>query len=131
MATTHGAAPDDGGLPALFDSSPDRGVHTSAAAGIGFLLGLVSLVAAPFAVMHAFTLVVAGAAALLSLAGVVTTSRPDVGGRALAPLGLALAVTAGVLVGLRYLGVDTAFGDPLVPTIAGWLDSLNSLLPRP
>lgn len=128
---THGAAPDDGGIQALFERSPDPGVHTSAAAELGFLCGLVGLVAAPFAVMHAFTIVVAVAGILLSLVGLVATGRPNVGGGALVPLGLALAATAGLLVGLRYLGVDTAFGDALVPTIAGWLDRLNTLLPRP
>lgn len=35
-----GAAPEEGGLDALFQSSPDLGVHTSAAAETAFLLGL-------------------------------------------------------------------------------------------
>lgn len=131
MAATYGAAPEGDGLPALFDSSPDVTVHTSAAAEGAFLLGLVALAAAPFAVMHVLTLGSATLGALLALVGVATTSRPNVSGRVLAPLGLAFAVVALGMVGLRYLGVDTAFGDPLVPTIGGWLESLNSRFPRP
>lgn len=128
---TYGAAPDDGGLQGLFEVSPDRPVHTSAAAETGFVLGLVSLVAAPFSMLHALALGGAVAAAVFGLVGVATTSRPNVAGRLLAPVGLGLALTALALVGLRYLGVDTAFGDGLVPTIRAWLESLNGALPRP
>lgn len=128
---THGAVPDDGPLSALFDSSPDREVHTSAAAELGLLLGLLSVLAAPFSIMHVLSLGSAAVGGLLALAGVVRTSRPDVAGRALAPLGLALCFVTAVLVGLRYLGLDTAFGDRLVPTIAEWLDNLNAHFPQP
>jgi len=131
MTATYGAAPDDDGLPALFDGSPEVTAHTSAAAEIAFLLGLVAMAAAPFAVMHVVALGSAAVGALLALVGVAATSRPNVSGRVLAPLGLAFAVAALGLVGLRYLGLDTAFGDPLLPTIGGWLESLNSRFPRP
>lgn len=131
MATVPGAAPQDDGIQRLFDSSPDVEVHTSAAAGGAFLLGLVGLVAAPFAVMHVVAMGVATVGVVLALVGVATTSRPNVGGRALAPLGLVFAVISLVVVGLRYLGLDTAFGDRFVPTIGGWLEGLNSRFPRP
>jgi len=131
MATTYGAAPDDDGIQALFNSSPDAESRTSAAAETAFLLGLIALGAAPFAVMHVVALGAAAVAVLLALVGVATTSRPNISGRALAPLGLAFAVAVLVLLGLRYLGLDTAFGDPLVPTLGMWLESLNAHFPRP
>jgi drug/metabolite transporter (DMT)-like permease len=129
---TYGAAPEgDGGLQALFESTPEPGVHTSAAAELGFLFGLVALAAAPFSVTHGLTLGIASAAAMLGFIGVVTTSNPYVAGRALAPAGLAFALVALALVGLRYVGLDTAFGDELLPVIGDWLDKLNTNLPTP
>lgn len=128
---TYGAAPDEGDLSALFEASPDPEVHTSAAAETAFLLGLIALVAAPFSVMHTLTLGTAVASAFFALVGLAMTSRPHVAGRMLAPLGLFLALGALVLVGLRYLGLDTAFGDPLVPTLHEWLVLLNSFVPLP
>ena len=128
---THGAVPDDDGLSALFESSPDPEIHTSAAAEAGVLLGVLAVLAAPFSIMHAVALATALAAGFLALAGVVTTSRPHVAGRALAPLGLACSFVAVVLVGLRYLGLDTAFGDALLPTISEWLRTLNGDFPQP
>jgi len=129
---TYGAAPEEeGGLQALFESSPEPGVHTSAAAELGFLLGLVALAAAPFSMTHGLTLWLASAAAVLGFIGVVATSNPYVAGRALAPAGLALALVALMMVGLRYVGLDTAFGDDLLPAIGDWLDSLNARLPSP
>lgn len=131
MAGMYEAAPHDGGLPELFESSPEVPVHTSAAAEVGFLLGLVVVLAAPFSVMHGLVLGAGGVGVVLAVVGLGTTSRPHVGGRALAPVGLVLAVVALILVGLRYLGVDTAFGDPFVPTIGDWLEDLNSLFQKP
>jgi hypothetical protein len=128
---TYGAAPDDGSLQELFEASPDREVHTSAAAETSFLVGLVAVLAAPFSVMHGLTLTTGVLAAVFSVIGVISTSRPNVAGRLLAPVGLFFAVIALALVGMRYLGVDTAFGDGLIPTIREWLDSLNSRLPLP
>ena len=128
---TFGARPDEGGFQALFDSSREPRVHTSVAAELGFLFGLVSLLSAPFAVMHAVTLGSAVLALMCELVGLATTSRPFVAGRALVPLGMLLAFVALALVGMRYVGVDTAFGDALVPTLVSWLETLNSVLPRP
>jgi drug/metabolite transporter (DMT)-like permease len=130
--TTYGAAPEEeGGLQALFESSPEPGVHTSAAAELGFLLGLVALAAAPFSMTLGLTLGTGSAAAVMGFIGVVTTSNPYVAGRALAPAGLAFALIALALVGLRYVGLDTAFGDDLIPAIGEWLDMLNTRLPTP
>ncbi|NYJ00948.1 nitric oxide reductase large subunit [Nocardioides thalensis] len=113
-------------LAGLFDASPDPRVHTSAAAELGFLLGLFAALAAPFSVMHALAL----AASILGIAfgfvGLATTSRPNVAGGALTPLALLLAFTAVIVVGLRYFGVDTAFGDELLPTLGDWLQRLNA-----
>ena len=44
---------------------------------------------------------------------------------------MVLALTTLVSIGLRYVGVDTAFGDALAPTLADWLAALNALLPAP
>lgn len=131
MATMPGAAPEDDGIQRLFEGPPDVDVHTSAAAECAFLLGLVALAAAPFAVMHVVALGTAAVGVVLAIVGLATTSRPNVGGRALAPLGLVFAVTSLAVLGLRYLGVDTAFGDRFVPTIGGWLENLNSRFPLP
>jgi hypothetical protein len=46
-------------------------------------------------------------------------------------VGLGLGLLALVLVALRYAGLDTAFGDELLPTIRGWLDDLNGRFPAP
>ena len=129
--TTQASPSDEGGLGALFESSPDRPVHTSVAAEAAFLLGLVALVAAPFSLMHTVSLGTATLGAVCGLVGVATTSRPDVAGRVLAPVGLLFSLAVLLLVGLRYAGVDTAFGDDLLPTLLGWLEDLNAAFPRP
>lgn len=128
---TFGATPEDGGLQGLLAASPDNGVHTSAAAEIAFVLGLVALAAAPFSGTYAFSLAAGALGFVFGFVGLASTSRPNVAGQALAPMGLFLGCVAMVLVGLRYLGVDTAFGDDLVPTLQGWMESLNSRIPRP
>ena len=122
---------EDPGLSGLFDASPDRPVHTSAAAEVAFVLGLVSLVAVPFSLMHAASAGLAGVGVVLGLVGVATTSRPDVAGRVLAPLGLFFSLVVLTLVGLRYAGLDTAFGDDLAPTFLSWLEALNDWFPSP
>lgn len=128
---TFGAAPGDGNFQRLFDRARVVETHTSAAAELGFLLGLFAIGAAPFAVMHVVALGLAALGAILAVVGVMATSRPNVSGRMLAPLGLVLALAAAALVGMRYLGVDTAFGDRMMPTITDWLENLNSRFPKP
>ena len=125
---TYGAAPDDGGLQELFDASPDREVHTSAAAETAFLTGLVALLSAPFSIMHGMSVAGGIVGFLCGVVGMAMTSRPNVAGRVLPAAGLLFSFIALVLVGLRYLNVDSAFGDGLVPTLRDWLDSLNAWL---
>jgi hypothetical protein len=122
---------DDEGLGGLFDASPDRPIHTSVAAEVAFVLGLVSLVAAPFSLMYAASLGLAALGAVLGVVGMATTSRPDVAGRVLAPLGLFFSLSALTVVGLRYAGLDTALGDALVATFRSWLETLNGWVPSP
>src|ERR687887_329366 len=107
---TYGTSPEDSGIHALFESSPAVRVHTSAAAEIAFLLGLIALCAAPFAMMHVLTLGLGGLGIFFAVAGVATSSRPNVSGGSLAAVGVLFSCIALVLVGLRYLGLDTAFG---------------------
>jgi hypothetical protein len=130
MGTWEGSAPSSG-LSDVFDASPDYPSHTSLAAELGLLLGLAALVTAPFSVMLAVSLGLAVLGLVCAMVGIVTTSRRDVTGGALAPLGLLCSFVALALLGLRYLGVDTAFGDQLVPDLQAVLEFLNSRLPRP
>ncbi len=131
VMATYGVTPEDGGLQGLMDASPDREVHTSVAAETAFILGLVALVATPFSVMHALSMATGVLGIMFGFVGMATTSRPNVAGRVIAPLGLLFGCTALVVVGLRYLGVDTAFGDDLVPTLRAWMENLNSRIPLP
>ena len=127
---TYGPSPEDSGIRAIFESSPAVRVHTSASAELALLLGLVALLAAPFGVMHVLTLGVGVLGIFFAAAGVATASRPNVAGGGLAGIGVLFACTALVIVGLRYVGLDTAFGDAWLPTFRTWLDDLNTLLPR-
>jgi hypothetical protein len=63
--------------------------------------------------------------------GLITTTRPDVAGSALTGFGLSFGLVALALIGLRYLGLDTAVGDDLVPWLGDWLRDSNSRLPQP
>ncbi len=119
----------DGSLATLFDRSPARPVHTSAAAEIGFLAGLAGFVAVPFSLMAALCLGLSAVGLVCSIVGLARASRPGVAGGLLASLGLVLCVLTAALVGLRYLGIDTAVGDQALPTFAEWLGGLNDLLP--
>jgi len=124
MATT----PHDVGIDALMDTSPEPAVHTSIAAEAGFFLSVVALFAAPFSLTGGASLAAGLLALLVGGVGMVTTSRRYVAGKALVPLSMVLAFVAVVVVGLRYLGLDTAFGDAWVPTLTSWLESLNRML---
>lgn len=121
----------DSGLRRLFDSSSDLEGHTSAAAEAGFLLGVGALLTAPFSTMLAVSGALGLVGALCGFVGIATTSRPNVSGRALAPVGILFAVVALTLLGLRYLGLDTAFGDTLGPSILDQFERLNDRLPQP
>ena len=123
--------PDDDALGALFESSPARVVHTSAAAEIAFLCGLVAVLAVPFSLMAAVCVGLAAVGLVSSIVGLARASKPAVSGGLLASIGLVLSLATLTLVGLRYLGIDTAVGDAAVPTLADWLAALNTLLPSP
>lgn len=128
---TYDTSPEDGGLQAIFESSPAVRVHTSAAALTAFLLGLVAMCAAPFALTHGLAVGAGALGILFAVAGVASASRPDVAGGVLAGVGVVFSSVALMLVGMRYLGLQTSFGDDWVSTIRQWLDDLNGLLPRP
>lgn len=115
-----------GGLGALFDASSATEVHTSGCALISFLAGLGAILSAPFSLTSGLAISLGLLGAILGLVGVPATSRPDVAGGALASLGLCLGLVAIALVGLRYLGVDNAFGDALLPTLQDLMERLNT-----
>ena len=122
---------DEDRLRALFESSPASTVHTSVAAEVAFLAGLVAVLAAPFALMLAVCLGLSGLGVVTSVIGLARSSRPAVAGGLLASVGLVLSLATLGLIGVRYLGIDTAVGDAAVPTLVDWLAALNDLVPRP
>lgn len=131
MAVWHRSPSEDSGLSELFDASPDVGAHTSMAAEAALLLGVASLLAAPFSVMFAVSAGLAALGLVCGMVGLATTSRRDVTGSALAPVGLVASLVTLALLGLRYLGVDTAVGDRFASDLQAALEVLNSLLPQP
>ncbi len=126
-----GAGPGAGesGLEALFDLSPARPVHTSAAAETALLAGLLGMLAMPFSLTVALCLGLSVVALVTSVIGMARASRPGVAGGLLASVGMVLSLATLALVGLRYVGLDTAFGDSLA--LAEWLGTLNDLVPSP
>lgn len=125
MATQDGPVVT-GGLGALFDASAATEVHTSGWALTSFLAGLGAIVAALFSLTSGLALCLGLLGAVLAVVGLAVTSNPDVAGGALAPLGLCLSLVAVLVVGLRYLGVDSAVGDALVPALQDLLEGLNA-----
>jgi hypothetical protein len=120
-----------GALGTLFESSPARSVQTSAAALTAFVLGLLAVLAVPFSLTMALCVGLAAVALVSSVVGMARASKPGIAGGLLASVGMVLSLVTLALVGLRYLGLDTAFGDGLAPTFTDWLDALNTLLPTP
>lgn len=127
MATQYRPA-ESGGLGTLFDAPSFTDVHTSGWALTAFLAGLGGGIAALFSLTSGLALSLGLLGGVLALVGVATTSRPDVAGGALAPLGLGLSLVALSLVGLQYLDADYAFGDALLPTLRDLLERLNTQL---
>ena len=105
-------------------------MSTSAAAVTAFVLGLLAVLAAPFSLAMASVRSGHRCPGELDRRDGPCQPTGRVGGL-LASLGMVLAVTTLFSVGLRYVGVDTAFGDALAPTLADWLAALNALLPAP
>jgi hypothetical protein len=122
---------EDGALGALFESSPDLGVSTSAAAVVAFLAGLSAILTAPFSLTMALSIGLAAVALVTSVVGLARASKATVAGGLLASLALVLSLATAALIGLRYAGIDTAFGDGAQPTLTDWLAALNDLVPAP
>jgi hypothetical protein len=130
MATV-GRPAEEVGLQALMAYSPESRVHMSVAAESAFLLGLCALLTAPFSALFAITGLLSLGAVVLGIIGMITTRDPELAGSALAPLGMMIGLVAAGLVGLRYFGLDTAFGDDFAPWFWQVLQSLNAQLPQP
>jgi hypothetical protein len=131
MATYRRSLQGDVGLQALIDDSPAPRARMSTAAEAALVCGLGAVLTATFSIMFSVTLMLGTLAVLTGLVGLITTRRPDVAGSALNVLGFCLGLLAIALVGVRYLGIDTAVGDPLVPWLAEQLRHWNAKLPQP
>jgi hypothetical protein len=131
MTVWHRSPSEDSDLSELFDVSPDVNAHTSAAAEAALLLGLAALLAAPFSVMLAVSAALAIVGLVSGLIGLATTSRRGVAGGTLAPVGITACLVTLALLGLRYLGVDTAVGDQFAAQLQEALEGLNARLPQP
>lgn len=118
-------------LSELFEVSPEVEAHTSTAAELALLLGLAALLASPFSMMFALSAGIALLAFFFAMVGLATTSRPGTAGAVLVALGLLFSVGALTVLGVRYLGVDTAFGDDLLPRLLTALEFLNAQVPHP
>ena len=125
----HTSGTRDDAIGALFDASPARTVKTSAAAETAFVVGVFALLASPFSLMAALCLGLAAVGLVAAVLGMARASRRGTAGGVLAAVGLVSSLAAAALIGLRYLGIDTAVGDAIVPTLADGLRSLNDLLP--
>jgi len=130
MATV-GRPAEEVGIQALMAYSPESRVHMSVAAESAFLLGLCALLTAPFSALFAVTGLLSLLAVMLGVVGMITTREPELAGSALAPLGMVIGVLAAALVGLRYAGLDTAFGDAFAPWFWDQLQTWNARLPQP
>jgi len=119
------------GLEQLLDESPAPRARMSAAAETALVCGLGAVLTALFSLLFGVSLVFGALAVLAGLVGLVSTHRADVAGSALNVLGLLLALLGLSLLGLRYLGIDTAVGDPLVPWLTDRLHHWNTKLPQP
>jgi hypothetical protein len=121
----------DVGLQALFDSSPAPRARMSIAAETALVSGLGAMLTATFSILFGVSLALGTVAVLSAFVGLVSTHRPDVAGSALNVFGLILGLLALAVVGARYLGLDTAVGDPLIPWLADQLHYWNAKLPQP
>ena len=131
VATFGGSSAGDVELEALIDGSPAPRAHMSVAAETALVCGLVALLTAVFSILFGVAMLLGLVAMFSGMVGMVTTHRPNVAGSALTALGMFFGALAIVLVGVRYLGVDSAFGDAVVPWIADQLHYWNTRLPQP
>lgn len=131
MATYGGRSGGDVELQALLDDSPAPSVHTSVAAETALVCGLGAVLTAPFSILFGVAMLLGLVAIFSGMVGLVTTHRPDVAGSALTAFGICFGALAIALIGVRYLGVDSAFGDAVGPWIADQLHQWNTRLPQP
>jgi hypothetical protein len=129
---TYGHSPrGDVGLQELIDASPAPRARMSAAAETALVCGLGAVLTATFSILFGVSLLFGGLAMVAGLVGLISTHRPDVAGSALNALGLFLGLLALATIGVRYLGIDTALGDPLLPWLTDQLHHWNTKLPQP
>jgi hypothetical protein len=129
---TYGHSPlGDVGLQELLEESPAPRARMSAAAETALMCGLGAVLTATFSILFGVSLVFAVLALLAGLVGLVSTHRADVAGSALNVLGLFLGLLTLAAIGVRYLGIDTAIGDPLIPWLTEQLHHWNTKLPQP
>ena len=129
---TYGHSPQgEVGLQELIDASPAPRARMSVAAETALVCGLGAMLTATFSILLGVTLVLGTVAVLAGLIGLISTHRADVAGSGLNVLGLFLGLIALAVVGLRYLGIDTAVGDPLLPWLTDQLHHWNTKLPQP
>jgi len=119
------------GTPSAAPPSFTDPAHTAPAAEVSFVLGLVAVAIAPFTLTYGLCVMLAGLCVVSSVIGLAQASRPTAAGSTLAATGLVLSLAALTVVGLRFLGVDTSFGDALVPHLRSTLQSLSDLVPTP
>ncbi len=119
------------GLQELLDGSPEPRAHTSVAAEAAWLTGLGALLTAPFSTLYSLAAALAAVAVLCGLVALVTTRRPDLAGSALGSFGLGFGLITIALLAMRFAGVDTAFGDAVVPWFTDVLQRGNDYLPQP
>jgi hypothetical protein len=93
--------------------------------------GLGAILTVPFSILLGLAMLLGLVAMFSGMVGLVTTHRSDVAGSALTAFGMCLGVLTLALIGIRYLGLDTAFGDAVVPWIAEQLHQWNTRLPQP
>ncbi|MGH3354971.1 MAG: hypothetical protein ACRDOJ_03675 [Nocardioidaceae bacterium] len=128
---THGRPADEVGIGDLFAISPESRSHTSAAAEMTFLLGLSAIITEAFSSLFAITVLLGVLAVVCGVVGMITTRRPGMAGGALSAVGLFGGLVAAGLVGLRYLGLDTAYADAWGPGVWDQIQQWTSLLPQP
>jgi hypothetical protein len=131
MTTHDRSSSDSPRVEALFESSPAPEARTSAFALTAFVCGTGALVAAPFSIAFGLALALAVLSSLSAVVALATTSRPHIAGQGLAPAGLFFSLVTLTVLGLRFAGLDTAFGDELGPDLAALLERLNSLVHAP
>lgn len=120
-----------GPLDRLIDVSPPDPAHAAPAAVLALVLGLVALGTAPFTMTYGLCVMVAGLCVVASVIGLAQASRPGAAGTALAGAALVFSMAAIAMLALRFTGLDTAFGDGLLPDIRSTLQSLTDLVPSP